>query len=584
MTLEPLNFADEAHAAKAYIDPLDPEARKLIGSTTVIKKALPPYLVPWAAKLTAEYAVDNQPSWTGLDRAGAVDLLKKAPDRSRDQAGDRGTIVHRFLELAARDEQPDEVYDANVAGYISAGLRFLNEWEPKFLWSEATVFHPELGYGGTLDFIAELPGLGLVVGDFKTSKGVYPEVAVQLSSYRYADHAVAHDDTGALVRLPVPEVAGGVVVHIKPDGTYDLRPVAADEAAFDVFRHCLTICDWKARSGVIARALPAPKNSGEVPASASSGNESAGSLSTSPAARHTSPDTTDPLTERTAWLKGRIVAILQASPPADMLGQYNVATAGDLMAAWWPEGVPTLREGGHTPEQLDAIDERAGMVEAALGLPFCEPDPTVESDNVRVPADDPRVVALIARLRNLPADLLRRVETEAAVAGITAKVSLGISLGKLRTLDEIVNQVGAELAVRWSAIDTLMAEFKHHPAGPALSGLYDGLPTADDVQRLMLMGDAIGLGFLDAVDPTNDPENEGPGEGDVLVASTDCEARLVPTVHPNKRDALNYTKRAAKHHGVPAPKSFAEILGDPLLVALAICELPETTAANTAAA
>lgn len=613
--MQPINFSDEAHATNAYIDPTDPAQRKLIGSTTVIKKALPPYLVPWAAKLTAEYAVDNIDSWSGLDRAGAVDLVKRAPDRARDSAGDKGTVVHRMLELAGTGKAIDEVYDASVAGYVSAGLRFLDDWQPEFIWNEATVFHPDLGYAGTLDFIARLPGLGLVIGDYKTSNGVYPEVAVQLASYRFASHAVARADDGSLARVPVPDVDGGVVVHIKGDGTYQLRPVGADRDAFETFTHCLAICDWKARKGVIAPAQPAPKNcdicghpgphewveepdtgnadhycprcpdgacvapenSGEVPAGASGGDEAEAPISVPKPGEHTSPD------DKVAWLKRRITAIVTSTPDPARLTEYNVATAGDLMAAWWPEGVPTLREGGQSDAQLDAIAERASMVEKALGLPFPDPEPAVDADNVRIPADDPRVVELVERLRALPADLLAEVETNAAGAGITAKVSLGLPLGKLRTLDGIVAEAEADVVVRRQAVGELMAPLFDHPARFALwSYLHDVGLTAAGTEAFALMIEAAVLGYLTAVDPTNDPEVTEPGEGDVLAASLECESLLVK-VHGNKRDALNHTKRAAKAHGTPAPKSFAEILGDPLLVALAISD-PETAPATTTAA
>jgi hypothetical protein len=552
----PLNFSDEAHAANAYIDPTDPEGRKLMGSTTVIKKALPPYLVPWAAKLTAEYAVDNVDSWSGLDRAAAVDMLKRAPDRTRDAAGDNGTVVHRVMELAARGERPDEVYDAHVQGYIGAGLAFLDEWQPEFIWHEATVFHPEAGYAGTLDFIARLPRLGLVIGDYKTAKGIYPEVAVQLASYRYASHAVDAQHQ----RVEIPHVDGAVVVHIRGDGTYEVRPVKADEAAFDAFRHCLAVCDWKARKGVVGAkvAPPAPG-----PADPFAGlPDSTGA-----------PQKPRPV-ERREWLRARIANILAAEVPTATLAEYNVDSPATLMVQWWPERVATLKASdAHTDDELTAIAERCTMVEAALGLTFPDPDPAVPLVPERLAADHPDVVAMVARLRALPSDLLLDVEDGAAqVPNMVALTSGRITPELIDALDEIVAKAEHVHTGRKMAAAALCSSLSALgvPEAPVVSAATLGHHedparlTEAQLDRFWALVDALEIGLV-TVDPSGALIA---GTGDGLVA-----------IHGNRRDALNVAKRHAKAHDLDVPKSFADVLGDPLLVALAGRQAPAATAA-----
>jgi hypothetical protein len=552
----PLDFSTEAHAVKAYIDPTDPQGRKLIGSTSVIKKALPPYLVPWAAKLTAEEAVDTVDNWRTLERAAAVDLLKRAPDRTRDAAGDKGTVVHRIMELAARGERPDEVYDAAVAGYVTAGLAFLDEWQPEFLWHEATVFHPEMGYAGTLDFIARLPGLGLVIGDYKTSKGVYSEVAVQLASYRYASHAVDEHHQ----RLEVPHVDGAVVVHIKGDGTYEVRPVKADESAFETFGHCLAVCDWKSRRGVIGPKLAAPAPGPADPF--------AGLPDTDGKPQKPRPG------ERREWLRARIANILGAEVRAGLLAEMNVDSAGVLMVQWWPEGVPTLRDSeAHTDAQLDAIAERCTMVEKALELTFPDPDPNVPLVPERLAADHVDVVRMVLRLKALPADLLAAVEANAArIPNMVALTSGRVTPELLDALDELV--VNAETAHqgRLAAAAALCSSLSALgvPEATVVEAATNGAHrdparlTEAQLDRFWALVDALEIGLV----------VQSSTEG--LIAGG--EAPLV-AIHGNKRDALNAAKRHAKAHELAVPKSFADVLGDPMLVALAGRRTPAEVAA-----
>jgi hypothetical protein len=552
----PLDFSTEAHAANAYIDPTDPEGRKLIGSTTVIKKALPPYLVPWAAKLTAEEAVDTVDNWRTLERAAAVDMLKRAPDRTRDAAGDKGTIVHRVMELAARGERPDEVYDTQVQGYVTAGLAFLDEWQPEFVWQEATVFHPEAGYAGTLDFIARLPGLGLVIGDYKTSKGIYPEVAVQLASYRYASHAVDAQHR----RVDIPHVDGAVVVHIRGDGTYEVRPVKADETAFQTFQHCLAVCDWKARRGVIGAkvAPPAPQ-----PADPFAGLPDATGA----------PQKPRPV-ERRDWLRARIANILGAEVPAQTLAEMNVDSAAALMVQWWPEDVATLKASdAHTDDELTAIAERCAMVEKALGLTFPDPDPSVPLVPERLAADHPDVVAMVARLRALPADLLADVEAGAAqVPNMVALTSGRITPALIAALDELVAKAEAGHASRKMAAAALCSSLsalgvpEAPVVGAATLGHHEDPARLTEAQldRFWALVDALEIGLV-VVGPSGQLIA---GTGDGLVA-----------IHGNRRDALNAAKRHAKAHDLDVPKSFADVLGDPLLVALAGRQAPAATAA-----
>lgn len=518
----PRNFADEAHAAGAYFDPTDPERRELMGATTVIKRAMPPYLVPWAAKLTATEAVETIDQWRSLDKAAAIDLLKGAPDRARDKAGDKGTITHRFLKLHAAGEiTGDEVWDADAMSYIAAGLAFLRDWRPRFVWQEATVFSPELGYAGTLDFIADIDGIGRVIGDYKSSNGIYAEVAAQLASYRFADHAV--DERGE--RLAIPDVTGGIVVHLKGDGTYDVRPVLCDESAFEVFRHSLGICAWKARNrGVIGSPLPIPEIVDDIP----------------------EPDS---LTARREWLRERIRNIVAAETAPEILAPLNVATSEALLLSWWPSHLGVVS--GLDDAEIDEASDICWAVEKALRLQFPATDPLDEA------ADQETRALLASRLRELPEDLHPFTPGDIKRASIRSAEVMAAQLSDAESAHQERNEhaLGALRDVVEIATQPLPADFPAIVARSVSRGRVTAprLFSGEEVDRLDLFVEGIVTGFLS-----------------VMFEAAEGVEELLLAVHQSKRAALEHTKAKARVAGVMPPKSFAEIAGDPLLIALAI--------------
>ena len=81
---------------------VDGDGRRVPGVTTILSKTLPkPALVPWAAKATATFAVDNLDTLAGLDRGAAIELAKKAPQLDRDAAA-RRMLGHRQPACAGR--------------------------------------------------------------------------------------------------------------------------------------------------------------------------------------------------------------------------------------------------------------------------------------------------------------------------------------------------------------------------------------------------------------------------------------------------------------------------------------------------
>ena len=196
------------------------------------------FLVPWAARLAGEYAVDSLDVLKAkLDEDGrqaAADLAAEQSEVIRDRKRDTGSYVHSVVEaLILWQASPEGTgsdlvlpllpehltgadYDGlpveDVADIMLTGfLNFVADYQPRFRAAEMTVFNHPLGVAGTLDMIVTLPGLAIgragrfIPGDgvtpcidVKTGKHLDVTVPEQISAYRHMPEAL----------LPMGEIVG----------------------------------------------------------------------------------------------------------------------------------------------------------------------------------------------------------------------------------------------------------------------------------------------------------------------------------------------------------------------------------------
>lgn len=208
------------------------DGRKVDGVTTVLGDGIPkPALIDWAARTTAEYAVDHWDELAEETGTGRLRKLERARWDTTKTAAARGTTVH---DLAMRLAAGEEVtVPEPLTGHVDAYQRFVDEWQPRELLVEVPVFHRTLHYAGTLDLVAELADGWTWLLDWKTSgTGIFPESALQLAAYRNAEFYL--DDAGEEQPMPPIDFAG--CVWLRADG-YDLKPVDAGDEAFLIFRY-----------------------------------------------------------------------------------------------------------------------------------------------------------------------------------------------------------------------------------------------------------------------------------------------------------------------------------------------------------
>src|SRR5260370_25036887 len=217
------------------------DGEKIPGVTSILGDGLAkPALSSWAAKTVGGYAVDNWDTLGELKLSERLKSLENAHYADRDAAGKRGTEVHKLAEALNAGKKvavPDE-----LAGHVEASVKFLDEHDPQVVLTEASVVYlkPLNEYAGTLDLVADFPALGQrLLCDVKTARsGVFPDNALQLAAYRYADSYL----DGTTLK-PMPQVDGCAVIHVPADG-YSLVPLEAGPAEHRVFLYCRLLWRW----------------------------------------------------------------------------------------------------------------------------------------------------------------------------------------------------------------------------------------------------------------------------------------------------------------------------------------------------
>lgn len=267
-------------------------------------------LVPWSARLSAEFSVDNldliAETFASQGWQAAVDLVASQARRMREKKADVGKYVHAVAEAlilwaaspdgTGRDivlpTLPDHLADADYDGdplddvvdwMIRGFTNFVSGFNPEFEAAEMVVFHPGLKVAGTLDMIVVLHGRHLtadgrlipapgnqlsVCVDIKTGKWLDETVQEQVAAYRRMTEALM--PMGDL--RPMPNTDAAAVLHLRPEFAtgYRLIPVSpADDAkAWNRFRRAVELYQGRAecrpKPGRVAYplrpdgAMPAP--------------------------------------------------------------------------------------------------------------------------------------------------------------------------------------------------------------------------------------------------------------------------------------------------------------------------------------
>ena len=296
---------------------LDPETNIELNSVTTVLGATTskPWLTAWAAKLAAEFAIDQHDLITTVLAAGgkdaAIGLVKGAAQGKRVEARDRGSFVHDIVEALILDTPLPE-FGPDIAPYADTFVDWCIAWQPRFIAAEATVAHPEHGWAGTLDIGAYLPSLGKVYTiDVKTGANLDPDMVQQLVTYRRAKEVWLPFGRKA----PMFPSDGIAVLHIRPDRArfVDLTEHDSDDTYQQFLKRLSVLQDYDRRPKKIG-TVRYPLNPDGTPGS--------------------------------PWLED-----LDGCPLSDLLAQHGIVTLGDL-AGQSETDLRSVR--GIGPKRIDA--------------------------------------------------------------------------------------------------------------------------------------------------------------------------------------------------------------------------------------
>jgi hypothetical protein len=175
----------------------------------------------------------------GVELPSVTRILKPLYDFSAiapavlKHAADRGSAVHRAIELWIADDLDESSLCEEIKPYFAGFKKFVSEKRPEFVMSEQKLYHPDMMYAGTMDIMLKMPGLYLI--DVKNTAAVSASWGIQLLAYQEA--AIACPD----IDYDKVEIgrAQRAVLWLKKTGTYQLVPFQKRDYANDL--HLFTV-------------------------------------------------------------------------------------------------------------------------------------------------------------------------------------------------------------------------------------------------------------------------------------------------------------------------------------------------------
>jgi hypothetical protein len=214
------------------------DGKKIPSVTTILKIKDPGALINWAYRTGREHGVlegQGQPAPSGLYEGSDI-LAIGTCVHSMCEAWVKGDEPMLVLEKALDEETVNDksTFRAQAASAYSAFEFWCKGTQLEIVDCEVAVISEAHRYGGTLDFIGKLNGK-LVLGDFKTSNGVWPEYLCQLAAYAKAyEETTGNKIDGGYHLLRFSKENGDFGHHFYP---------SLDDDAWPAFLHLRALYD-----------------------------------------------------------------------------------------------------------------------------------------------------------------------------------------------------------------------------------------------------------------------------------------------------------------------------------------------------
>lgn len=190
------------------------DGKPLMGVTSVLGVIAKPALIGWAARMAADYVLENLKDMDNLEQV--CELAKNAHARKRDEGAEKGTDIHAWIEEWIAGKNPEMPKDEGPRKQIEEFLKWATENKVEFLESEKRMYSEKHWIAGTCDAIAMIDGKKYVV-DFKTQSKMWDKTPfLQMAGYRIMLEEMGEKDYegGCVVLLPKE---GGLETHYSYD-------------------------------------------------------------------------------------------------------------------------------------------------------------------------------------------------------------------------------------------------------------------------------------------------------------------------------------------------------------------------------
>ena len=167
--------------------------------TTITGQLDKPALMPWAANCAIDYLIEDIDNnvdhrfdigleWVTLSSVHiTAESARKNYRTVSRKALDIGSRVHGAIEDYLNiGKEPYNPSDEVLSAFL-AFLEWFDENNVQPIQAEKTVYGEK--YAGTCDLVCLLDGEKYLI-DFKSSKGIYPEMRYQVAGYRQTDESI----------------------------------------------------------------------------------------------------------------------------------------------------------------------------------------------------------------------------------------------------------------------------------------------------------------------------------------------------------------------------------------------------------
>jgi hypothetical protein len=237
-------FSEYVDGVRWYRNPNRHDGKLVYRSVTAVLGAIAkPALVQWSANMAADYALENIEMLKTLPRAEARKLIARAHLKDRDGGAARGGAIHDGIEAIFKGQPTQEPPSATP--YLESFRALMAELRPDPELIETTVYDEKHLTAGSLDYLGRFkaaPALGRCCVDWKSSKGLYPDMKAQVvGGYALgADYYITED--GQEHEWKAPDTCA--IVHIGAEGAA-LYPLKLDVAHRRAFLAALELTKWE---------------------------------------------------------------------------------------------------------------------------------------------------------------------------------------------------------------------------------------------------------------------------------------------------------------------------------------------------